>query len=65
MDRQLLGFKLGNDAIRAASGIIITPAGVVSFAGRKATVCATINLDEPDFCVEFNQMQNCLTAKWK
>ena len=49
---------LRNDAIKAAGGIIITP------AVRKATVCTDIHLDETDFCAEFNQMQNCWIAQW-
>ena len=41
------------------------PAGVVSFAGRKATMCAAICLSEQDFHAEFDQTQNHRTVKWK
>ena len=62
-----LGFNLilKNDAIRMAGGVTITSAGVVGFAGKKATMYAAICLSEPDFCAEFDQTQNCWTAKWK
>ena len=52
VDRWSLGSNLilGNDAIRFSGGIAIMQARVVSFAGKKATVCAAICLDEPDFC---------------
>ena len=61
IDRRLLGFNLilGNVAIKVAGGVTNVPAGVVSFAGKKATVCTAIHLDMSDFCTEFNQMQNC------
>ena len=41
-------YRVGPDSIT------IMPAGVVSLAGKKATSLATIQIDEPDFCVEFN-----------
>lgn len=65
MDRQLLLFDLilGINAIRAVGGATITPAGVVSFARRK--MCVAIRLNEPNFCAEFDQIQNCWTSKWK
>ena len=48
----IVGFNLllNNYAIRVADGITIMPVGVVSFAGKKATVCVAIYFDEPDFC---------------
>ena len=47
MNWRLLGFNLilRNDAIRAAGDITIMPARVMSFAGKKVTVCAVICLD--------------------
>ena len=67
MDSWLLGFNLlvGNDTIRVTGGITIMPAGVVSFTGKKATVCTAILLDGLRFCAEFDQMQNCWIVKWK
>ena len=59
VDRWLLSFNL---ILRNGA---ILPAEVVSFAGRKTTMCTAIYLDEPDSCAEFNQTQNLWTAKWK
>ena len=44
---------LSYDAIKAFGGVLITRNGTLKFC-EEAPVCAALNIDRPDFSVEFN-----------
>ena len=61
-----LGYDLliGIDDICALGGVEILPTGEVRF-WRKRESCASITIEEQDFCAAFDQEKKAWTARWK
>ena len=55
---------LGYDAIQLLGGALITLGGDVQFQ-EGASVCAAVEIDQPDFSVKFNAEEKYWTASWK
>ena len=62
-----LGFNLllGMDIIKKLGGMHIDEGGKAHFAAAARTLGATIELELPDFCVEFDQCTKSWTVSWK
>ena len=62
-----LGFDLllGMDVIKKLGGVRIDERGKAHFAEVAHTLGATIDLEQPDFCAEFDQRTKSWTVSWK
>ena len=53
------------DIIKKLGGVHIDEGGKAHFAEAALTLGATIELEQPDFCAEFNQYTKSWTVSWK
>ena len=62
-----LGFDLllGMDIIKKLGGMHIDEGGKAHFAQAAHTLGATIEIEQPDFCAEFDQCTKSWTVSWK
>ena len=62
-----LGFDLllGMDVIKKLGGLHIDEGGKAQFPKAALALGATIELEQPDFCAEFNQRTKSWAVSWK